>query len=183
MGGNWLKQQHLIKLEILHKCEVDYRTKIKTLDNRRLYKLIKPHAGTAGYIISKDMAQSILNYIRNEPPESLPPIDVILFEDYMLKHNNSLPIYQLLPAIVIQHDFYGEFFTPSHANNLLVSYIQPDRETRIEVTQPAPPIKIQKKAFNSQKKKIKRELIRPFLQLYNVIAGNNKEKEEIKWFR
>lgn len=178
---DWVKNRHLIKLEILHKIEINRHTAVRTLDNRRLYKLTKPHDGTAGYIISKEMAQLILTYIRNQPSESLPPIDVILFKDYMLR-KTSPTTYQLLPAIVVQHDFCGEFFTPNHANNLLVSYIQPDRETRVEVTQPTPPIKIQKEKL-SIAKKIKRELIRPFLQLYNVIAGDNKEKEEIEWFR
>lgn len=177
---DWIKNRHLIKLEILHKVDVNRHTAIRTLDGRRLYKLTKPHAGTAGYIISKEMAQLLLTYIRNQPLESLPPIDVILFEDYMLKQPSS-PAYQLLPAIVVQHDFCGEFFKPSHANNLLVSYIQPDRETRVEAPQaPPPPLSLQNTKKLSIAKKIRRELIRPFLQLYLIITNNNKE---IQWFR
>ena len=65
---------------------------------RTIYELKSRHLGGAGYLLSHRACQYLLQYIRNLP--QLEAVDVMLFD--VGKYPKALPVYQLVPAIVIQ---------------------------------------------------------------------------------
>lgn len=145
----------IIKLEAFsEKAKVNKIREIKTLDGRSLYKLRYKHIGAAGYIISSEKANEVLNKIKIE--KNIKPFDHYIFEDLIYTSN----IYQLLPAICIQD------FIKNKSYNILGSSLEEERRER----------------FNKRKlndldilSKIKREFLRVLNQIYkapiNIIYG------------
>lgn len=92
-------------------------------DNREVAKLNEHHLGTAGYIISKNAAQSLLDFIQGLSADQLLPIDQLMFDQY-LSQTNHLPVYQLNPALCAQ-----EFILFPNQNNM-PSHIESDRQAK-----------------------------------------------------
>nr|AIA95496.1 Glyco_transf_25 [uncultured Psychrobacter sp.] len=81
---DWIPQDiQIIKLEAFYsEIEVNKSTAINVEDNRKLYKLRSKHLGGAGYILSKNAAKILLEYIKFQ--NNLKPLDHLLFEDVVL---------------------------------------------------------------------------------------------------
>lgn len=123
--SQWLKDTGIdyLKTETFLQERKLFGTPIHLPDNRYAKTLNESHLGTAGYIISQKAAQSLLVFIKNLPKESLHPIDHLMFDDYR-KAADTLPIYQILPAIVAQE------FILYPAQNTMPSDIKNCRDER-----------------------------------------------------
>ncbi|MCY6413593.1 glycosyltransferase family 25 protein [Acinetobacter sp. VNH17] len=148
--SNWIpKDCDIIKLEAFYQhVFVSRSEQIRLKDDRALYVLKSKHVGAAGYILSQHAAKFLLEDVQNN--FSLKPLDHIIFEDYIF--NQELKVFQILPAICIQDDRKIDF------DKNLYSALEIERRTR----------------FKSQTKKqgfifkIKKELLRVFLQLLKI---------------
>ena len=143
----------IIKIEAFSSSVmVELFSKKKVLKDRIIRRLKSRHLGTGGYILSKEGANTLLNYVRHLPV--LSPIDNIMFEEYMFTHKNK--IYQLFPALCIQDFLYNKEDTK------LESGLQNERFIR------------QSKLLKTVEKnksliyKLKRELGRLLLQVYSL---------------
>ncbi|MFC0819812.1 glycosyltransferase family 25 protein [Moraxella marmotae] len=95
LGIDYLKTETFLQERKLAKDAINLP------DNRVAKILREPHLGTAGYIISKQVAKSLLDFIQQLDTHALKPIDHLMFEEYS-KTKTAIPIYQMLPAIVAQ---------------------------------------------------------------------------------
>lgn len=102
----------------LHKTVVT-RKRIKTHDNRTIYQLAGGHWGSAGYIISKPMAQKMLDL----PKQIHMPVDVALFEPDK-KFMPDMTAWQISPSFCIQQQFSKHQFLPKDAK---LSYLNAQR--------------------------------------------------------
>lgn len=167
---NWLCNYDLIKIELFdEKCELGVKCTYLQ-DNRHLRLLFGCQVGMAGYIISQKTAQLLLNYIRKQNPVNLSPIDHIMFEFF--PQENLISIYQMLPALVIQSDRYAKFF--SYNGTILNSQLENERMSFRE-NNPLTIFYTKRKLTISQK--IKRELTRPFIQIYHFFYPKSEKVE------
>ena len=125
---NWLKNNQIdfIKTEtFLQKRKLGSES-ILLVDNRSAKPLKEYHLGTAGYIISPTTALSLFNFIKTlDLANEYFAIDQLMFDRYM-QIKDSLPIYQLFPAIVSQE------FILYPSQNAMPSDIKNAREQRVK---------------------------------------------------
>lgn len=97
----WIPQKaDIIKLEMFASA-ARMRWGATTINtSRKLRQLTGKHLGAAGYILSLESAQVLLNYLRKQ--SQLIAIDHVLFEIFV--DNQKLKIYQMLPGLCIQSD-------------------------------------------------------------------------------
>lgn len=123
----------------------------KNIGDRRLYKLMSDHYGTAGYIISNKGARfliekySIINIYK--------PVDVVIFGN--LLSEKTFNVQQLSPAICIQDYVLNSDFKNFHSD------LHEDRAQKQISNSP-------QKLQRSIPYKIKRELLRPFLRVIDL---------------
>lgn len=99
--SNWIDCEcHLIKLEeFTHRIALG--KKIRAFDGhveRALFQLKSKNLGTAGYILSLQGAEKLLNYIQTL--DHLVALDHLMFEN--LIYENIFSVYQMKPALCIQ---------------------------------------------------------------------------------
>lgn len=117
----WLHKNSLdiVKTEtFLQERKLDQNA-IELMDGRKLHLLKEQHFGAAGYILSQKAAQKLLHSIQSLNANQITPIDVILFEDFVLK-SSDIQVYQLLPAVCIQEFILkpNDIAMPSSLENL-----------------------------------------------------------------
>ncbi|OOS20562.1 glycosyltransferase family 25 protein [Moraxella pluranimalium] len=124
-SDQWLCNHNLdfVKTETFLQERKLLAPKIALPDNREVAKLNEHHLGTAGYIISKNAAQSLLDFIQSLSADQLLPIDQLMFDQYLSQAHN-LPVYQLNPALCAQ-----EFILFPNQNNM-PSHIESDRQAK-----------------------------------------------------
>lgn len=116
----------------------------------RFLRLLKgKHLGAAGYILSRNAAQIILNSVYGKFINK--PIDVIIFEDKIL--SKEYKIYQMVPSLVIQAGRLSKGALPSQ--------LQGERCTR--------KIVVPKEKINIQLK-LKRELFRVIKNIWKLFC-------------
>ncbi|WOE31279.1 MULTISPECIES: glycosyltransferase family 25 protein [unclassified Acinetobacter] len=150
--SDWIPQNvDILKIEAFaDDVMIKLHSKIKINNKRKLYALKERHLGTGGYIIFKQGAKNILDYIRSL--QEITPIDNIIFEKYIANHD----VYQMFPALCIQDFIYNK------ENINFLSGLQHEREIR------------QNKEINNISIKygilckVRREILRLFFQLYNL---------------
>lgn len=168
---DWAKNHDLVKLEVFDTKSTLGKHKISLHDQRHLQPLLMMTAGTAGYVISQKGARLLLDYIKQQKPTDLLPIDHIMFDTFL--QTKTVIIQQLVPAIVIQSDRYAEVVGVNN-RNALNSQLQNEREFFRENN----PLTL----FHTKRKltfvqKIKRELTRPFIQLYHLFYPKSEKVE------
>lgn len=97
--SDWLKFD-IVKLEkISHTAILDLEI-IDIFNNRKflLRKLLKPHLGAGGYILSQEAARDLLSFLKKMPVWD--HVDQILFNKYIYEGN--FPIFQLNPVLCVQ---------------------------------------------------------------------------------
>jgi len=97
------KDIHLIKLETTFSKITVSEKEYRNIYNRKLFKLLSKHDGSAGYIVSKYCATKLLSITEN----LIIPIDVLLFNENSVLRN-YFDIYQISPAICVQEFFYSK---------------------------------------------------------------------------
>lgn len=98
---SWIPSEcGIIKLEVLYKkIAISLNQKIFRVQNdREIFVLSEPHMGCGGYILSKDTAQKLLEFIYQSTV--IIPIDHFAFREYPEKTNSV--IHQLVPALCVQ---------------------------------------------------------------------------------
>lgn len=96
-----LSSKFIIRLEtFLMPVETELNEEIREIENRRFSILKSPHYGTAGYIISYEMAKYLVEFIYYLESKNIDAIDQIIFNKML--DNPELSIYQLTPAICVQ---------------------------------------------------------------------------------
>ncbi|STZ08829.1 Lipooligosaccharide biosynthesis protein lex-1 [Moraxella caprae] len=124
---NWLKDTGIdyLKTETFLQERKLSQTIVNLPDKRTAQALNEYHLGTAGYILSQKGALSLLTYIKSLSTDDYLPIDQLMFDNYM-NHQNALPIYQLLPAVVAQE------FILYPTQNTMPSDIKSSRDERVK---------------------------------------------------
>lgn len=96
---SWAQGLAIIKLEKFHsKAEVSVFGQSISNTNRSLHQLLGKNLGTAGYILSQQGARYMLKYLKSL--NVIDAIDAVMFNQ--IKFPKNIPIYQVLPAVVIQ---------------------------------------------------------------------------------
>lgn len=100
---DWLRenQLHFVKTETFGQERKLAKEGIALMNGRCVRQLKECHLGTAGYIISRQCAKSLLYYMQNLSVEDMTAIDNLMFHHYLLSAK-ALPIYQMLPALCVQ---------------------------------------------------------------------------------
>lgn len=97
-SSDWLPEGvDVIKLEKSNKYYNPFRHNFKVADNRNLYKMKEINWGSAGYIITRKAAESLISRFRKS--KDLYTAD---FELFCQKKNHDISYYMLEPAICIQ---------------------------------------------------------------------------------
>lgn len=99
--SDWLETYHLdfVKLEkSSRRAHLVKPTPLLYDTEHRVYELRSRHINAAGYILSNAGAKHLLTFIRGL--SQLEAIDILLFD--VKKYPKVIPIYQVLPSIVIQ---------------------------------------------------------------------------------
>lgn len=91
----------LLKIEHFYE-ELSLGESVKSIDNRHIQPLFSANLGTAGYMIHQSIAKKLLDILKNKTPEQLVAIDHFMFKEVIEKQ--SLPVFQLNPALCIQSD-------------------------------------------------------------------------------
>lgn len=161
--SSWIPEKvEIVKLEAFSdSVQVELFSKKSLIDDRALFLLKGKHLGTAGYIISNTGARDLLKYI-NEL-EIIKPIDDIMFDSYIA---NKM-VYQMQPALCVQDFIYNKEVK-------FASCLQNDRSQR-HMDEMVVPVKINKISL-----KIKREIYRFFIQIYNLHYKFFEKKIEFK---
>lgn len=123
----------------------------KVMSNRSIFQLSSPHYGTAGYILSNIGARYLIERYRGT--KELKPIDVFMFR--ILLDDSTYKVSQLAPALCIQ-----DFLINRDAENFC-SVIEDSRIDKNKMIA----IKEKSKFFV----KLKREIFRPLLQLWQFV--------------
>lgn len=124
---------------------------IHTFQGRDIKQLQEFNWGTAGYIIKYEMIDIMMDLIKNQFARKGIPIDHLIFEVGIEKYPTK--IYQLSPALCVQSD------RPQQQGSLL-STLEAERQAKRAKT---PKTKL------TIHQKICKELLRPFIQLQNLI--------------
>lgn len=149
---NWIPPDaDIVKLDTMSKRIGLGRAAWAAPKGRQVRRLYSIHTGSAGYIISRDVARSA---IKAATPASL-PVDHFLFGRDAIRR---LAVYQLVPAAVMQHHRLvrdgAVLFAPSLINEEREDTLEQRRKTK---TRPPFP------------KLILREAIRPLRRQYDKI--------------
>lgn len=98
----WLRANELdfVKTETVLQERKLGRDGIRLMDERNAYPLCEFHFGAGGYIINLRSAQILIDHVKSLPSQDILPIDDMIFGQIL--YNEILPIYQIMPAIVIQ---------------------------------------------------------------------------------
>lgn len=149
--STWLHPDwHIIDLEYFDRRVIVGQDAVTLpTGNRKLLPLRSPNLGTAGYILSKEGATSLLAYIQERV---LTPLDHMMFKRYI--DNGRLPIHYMSPSLVIQDMKRG----PTQAPNLSSTLIH-DRQQRMK-TQRVTGIA-----------KVRKELSRIYAQIRHVLIA------------
>lgn len=98
---DWIPNNlHIIKLEKFNHYKKMSLKKIKMIGDRHLRKLKDAHLGAAGYILSQESCNMLIDKIKQY--QKIKAVDHIIFEDYILIDFKN--VYQLIPALCIQSD-------------------------------------------------------------------------------
>lgn len=146
MNSQWIKGRcEILKVEKNSKFNyLSIKHKVAVDNGRIISKLLNANFGTAGYILSNKAAKSLFNYVKKLP--SVDHIDQVMFKSYLL--DGEYPVYQMNPALCIQeYLLYPDNKKFQSSLSWRSSY---------------------KKKEKNPLKKIKRELVRVFLQLYRL---------------
>lgn len=147
----WVNPEwHIIKLEAFSdKVFLDKKNHLLDQGNRVINQLIGKNLGAAGYILSEQGAQYLLDYFQEHPVTE--PLDHIIF-DHCIKLN-KIKVYQMNPALCIQSFIYDG----THAH--FPSALECERTLR----------RRQESKQRSLSLKIKRELYRLIRNLTNAL--------------
>ena len=161
--NSWIPENvEVIKLEAFSdSVQVELFSKKALIDDRALFLLKGRHLGTAGYIISNAGARDLFKYINQL--DVLKPIDDVMFDSYIAKKM----VYQMQPALCVQDFIYNKEVK-------FESCLQKDRSQR-HMSELVVPVKINKISL-----KIKREIYRFFIQIYNLHYKFFEKKIEFK---
>lgn len=110
-NDDWLSaSMQLVRLETSKKATLIARKEVPVWDNRTVCRQTGWHEGAGGYVISKEMAQSLLDNI----PHIIAPVDRVLFDpqDHCLPHAT---FWQINPALCIQQRLSEDRFLPEQA--------------------------------------------------------------------
>ncbi|MFZ7157085.1 glycosyltransferase family 25 protein [Avibacterium avium] len=134
------------------------KTNIQNIHHRKIFKMTSQHFGTAGYILTQQAAQYLLEKIRNLKEEEIAPIDELIFNGFLTEKNFT--VYQLSPAIVVQE------LQLNKGNSQLNSQLEQERNS---------------KTYKSKEKinltyKIYKEIVRPFKRAATFILLKIRKK-------
>ena len=148
---DWIKpNMDFIKLDKATKKKLKLGPPEVIVGDLKVSKLLSPHMGFGGYIISKDCATDLLK--KTETFDG--PIDITLF--HTQSHPSKyLTLWQVNPAVCVHNQFHDLQFLPDEAEK---STLDTDRVSSIQKHRK---IKKQKIGY-----KIRRELKRPFVQFF-----------------
>ncbi|HIQ36005.1 MULTISPECIES: glycosyltransferase family 25 protein [Acinetobacter] len=146
LNSQWIKDRwEILKLEKNSKFNyLSINNKLTIENGRVISKLLNANFGTAGYILSNKAAKSLFNYVKELA--SVDHIDQIMFKKYL--QDGEYSVYQMNPALCIQ-----EYLLYPEAKKFKSSLSWRNTE------------KVKEKNLLQ---KVKRELIRAFLQLYRL---------------
>jgi glycosyl transferase family 25 len=100
---HWIpRDSHLVKLETFRQRVALLPTEDEVPGGRSLARLMSRHLGTAGYILSRDLARRLLATTSRFSV----PVDWVLFSHHHMDFRRSKPL-QLCPAICIQEQHAG----------------------------------------------------------------------------
>jgi len=146
VNSQWIKGRwEILKLEKNSKFNyLSINNKVTVEHGRVISKLLNANFGTAGYILSNKAAKSLFNYVK--ALASVDHIDQIMFKKYL--QDGEYSVYQMNPALCIQeYLLYPE--TKKFKSSLSWRNTEKVKEKNLL-------------------QKVKRELIRAFLQLYRL---------------
>ena len=154
MDDDWLQgffsseEPFILRLETVYEpCKIKLFSQ-KSYYNRQIHKLLSPHHGTGGYIISQTAIKWLLAHLHNTYLDDFTPIDVLIFE-HLIPHS-AVNVYQLYPAICIQ-----EIILHPERNDL-GSQIEFDRIKKI----PHVPKRTLSQKIKRELSRLKRQIIR-----------------------
>ena len=148
---NWIpKDIDIIKLEAFSKkVKIAYKSLSQSFNKRRLYKLNGIHLGCAGYILSRNSYEELIELSMNY--QKMVAVDHIVFEEYVKISMNN--ICQLNPALCIQSDILN-----NNEKEIFISNLEKERRKRFDIKMSDEKQKI------SFKDKIIRECVRVLRQ-------------------
>ncbi|MBW6505959.1 MAG: glycosyltransferase family 25 protein [Rhodobacteraceae bacterium] len=150
---DWLPADtELVKLETMLKW-VKLSSQAIAAKSRALAKLSSCHLGAAGYIVSKALAHRLLAASETFTV----PVDHAVFDPTAALFP-EVCVWQLTPAICVQQNRSSEVFLPS---GTAWSDLDAHRKVR----------------KRHGLAKLKRELVRPFLQLHEVVRGSLRAEQ------
>lgn len=151
-SNNWIDSNvDLIKIEKGWQKTVKTSLFNNQIYDREICELKSAHYGGAGYIISNKGAKNLIDYCGSI--KKLIPVDIIMFDELLNK--KKYQIYQMLPAICVQDFILND------------GYLNFNSELEEERAKNYINMPIQQKVKKSILFKIKRESIKPFIQIYN----------------
>jgi glycosyl transferase family 25 len=166
---SWVPENcHLIKIEAFKpRVYMSYKKEYSLEGDRKLSILLEDHLATAGYILTLEGAHSLLNYVLSN--QSTKPVDHIMFVHYVKQGQH--PVFQMHPALCVQDDILNKH------QPCLPSMLEQDRSQRHLLEK-----MIEENAKRSDPnyrhtlspiQKLKRELMRPFLQFLRAMTIRN----------
>ena len=163
-SSEWISGNiNVIKLETFHKTKIGRKNiEVPVNGKSKLYRLYAPHVGMCGYIVSKKAAKDILEKVIKLSNPFQYPIDILIFER-LLNTTENLCFYQMSPALTIQDMLLQD-------NYYLISTLDNERS-----------LKQQKKKSLPVYLKIKREILRIFEQILDLI--NNIQAVKISFYK
>lgn len=161
---------NIIKFESFS-TKISVHEDVKCLKSgRKLFQLKEQHLGTAGYLLNREMAIKLLNYM--DELEVYKPIDQMLFNDLII--TGFEPIYQVVPGLSIQ-----DFLLENKKKYLNSSIEQERKDAKLKRH-------LEEKRKRAKRDKIFREILRPFIQFYVKVKNyiySFKKRDQIKmWF-
>lgn len=156
----WIPPEcHVLKLEgFATEVLADFSPTHSLPHSRKLFRLQHKHMGAAGYVLSQHAVQKLIAYTQTHQP--LRPVDHIVFDDYLL--SGDLPIFQMLPALCVQDYILNQ---ANNTDNALPSYLE---QERFQMRTIHPKFGLEKPIKLGIAEKIKREIMRPVMQLLHM---------------
>jgi len=169
LDGDWIPEDcQIIKIEAFKpRVYMSYNGEYSVHGDRKLSMLLQDHLATAGYILTLEGARSLLSYVQSN--ESTKPIDHIMFVHYV--KDGQYPVFQMHPALCIQDDILNQH------QARLPSMLEQDRSQRHkqekDIEENAKRADPNYQSRLSPIQKLKREMMRPFLQLLRILTVRN----------
>lgn len=161
---NWIPSGFdCIKLEKMDNSIIVYNSPIYNINDRKLSPLAGCHLGAAGYILSLEGANKLIDYLNKI--NTIAPIDRVIFEE--VTNLNFFTTLQMHPALCIQDDVLNK------NKESLVSYIEKERQSIKKRKEEE--IKHQQNIFS----KVKREILRLKNQFVNILSNMIKKRHRI----